>query len=106
MNKGIFSILFSGLVNRGDSFRRRHNRSNSVFPTTSASAVLDQQNQERLEQIANKQTASNSTPTESSVITYNVSVIGATGVGKTSLISQFMTSECINPYDRDRGKFF
>lgn len=90
-------------MNRGDSFRRRHNRSNSVFPTTSGSAVLDQQNQKRLEQIANKQTTSNST--ESSVITYNVSVIGATGVGKTSLISQFMTSECINPYDRERGKF-
>jgi len=33
-------------------------------------------------------------------------MIGAQGVGKTALVSQFMTSECINAYDRQRGKWF
>jgi len=31
-------------------------------------------------------------------------MLGARGVGKTALISQFMTSECINAYDRQKGK--
>ncbi|KAG7295845.1 hypothetical protein JYU34_020928 [Plutella xylostella] len=29
-------------------------------------------------------------------------MVGAPGVGKTALISQFQTSECINAYDRQR----
>ncbi|KAF4520814.1 hypothetical protein B566_EDAN002392 [Ephemera danica] len=34
--------------------------------------------------------------------TYSVALLGAPGVGKTALVSQFMTSECINAYDRQR----
>ena len=30
---------------------------------------------------------------------FRVAIIGATGVGKTALINQFETSECINAYD-------
>uniref|UniRef100_A0A6P7GCW3 GTP-binding protein GEM-like n=1 Tax=Diabrotica virgifera virgifera TaxID=50390 RepID=A0A6P7GCW3_DIAVI len=37
------------------------------------------------------------------VSSYVVSLLGAQGVGKTALISQFMTSECINAYDRQKG---
>ncbi|KAK7590094.1 hypothetical protein V9T40_001707 [Parthenolecanium corni] len=92
----------TSLVNRGDSFRRRHNRSNSVFPSSTGSLV-DEQQQEVLEQICNEQVTHSP---DNTTCTYNVSVTGTTGVGKTSLISQFMTSECINPYDRDRGKLF
>ena len=97
--------MFAGLVNRGDSFRRRHNRSNSVFPSGSGeeTSLLNEKQKETLEQLACKESAANAA--DSSNMTYNVSVIGATGVGKTSLISQFMTSECINPYDRDRGTY-
>lgn len=36
------------------------------------------------------------------VISYDVAILGARRVGKTGLISQFMTSECINAYDRQR----
>lgn len=39
------------------------------------------------------------------VINYTVALLGTQGVGKTALISQFMTSECINAYDRQKGKF-
>lgn len=37
------------------------------------------------------------------VQTYTVALLGAQGVGKTALISQFMTSECINAYDGQKG---
>jgi len=76
-------VLSIGVVNRGDSFRRRRSRSNSLAPA-------DQENEER-----------RAPPKE--VISYNVAMLGARGVGKTALISQFMTSECINAYDRQRG---
>lgn len=32
-------------------------------------------------------------------------MLGAPGVGKTALVSQFMTSECINAYDRQTNDF-
>lgn len=96
----VINFFFAGLVNRGDSFRRRHSRSNSVFPNSTSNA--DRHQKEMLERLA-KESASN---VESTAVTYDVSVIGATGVGKTSLISQFMTSECINPYDRERGEYY
>ena len=104
--------LFAGLVNRGDSFRRRHNRSNSVFPFGTGGGgsednnYINEKQKEALEQLAHQreEVVANS-PDSCNLSSYNVSVIGATGVGKTSLISQFMTSECINPYDRDRGTY-
>ncbi|EZA47202.1 hypothetical protein X777_16464, partial [Ooceraea biroi] len=70
----------TGVVNRGDSFRRRRSRSNSLAPA-------EQENEER-----------RAPPKE--VISYTVAMLGARGVGKTAL----MTSECINAYDRQRGK--
>lgn len=78
-----FSLTSKGVVNRGDSFRRRRSRSNSLAPA-------DQENEERRR----------APPKE--VISYTVAMLGARGVGKTALISQFMTSECINAYDRQR----
>ncbi|XP_011049720.1 PREDICTED: GTP-binding protein RAD [Acromyrmex echinatior] len=77
-----FSLTSKGVVNRGDSFRRRRSRSNSLAPA-------DQQNEER--RLPPKEVAS-----------HNVAMLGTRGVGKTALISQFMTSECINAYDRQR----
>ena len=35
---------------------------------------------------------------------HRVAMIGARGVGKSSIVSQFMTSEGINAYDRQNGK--
>ncbi|CAG9836587.1 unnamed protein product [Diabrotica balteata] len=77
-----------GIVNRGDSFRRRRSRSNSLIPPSiggTPSPVLDMPDQNLSE-----------------VLSYVVSLLGAQGVGKTALISQFMTSECINAYDRQK----
>lgn len=74
----------TGVVNRGDSFRRRRSRSNSLAPAEQESEVR------------------RAPPKE--VTSHNVAMLGARGVGKTALISQFMTSECINAYDRQRGE--
>lgn len=38
------------------------------------------------------------------VTSYTVALLGAQGVGKSALLSQFMTSECINAYERPKGK--
>jgi len=39
------------------------------------------------------------------VTNYRVAMIGARGVGKAALVSQFRTSESINAYDRQNGEF-
>lgn len=36
---------------------------------------------------------------------YRVVLLGDSGVGKTALVSQFMTSEYMNTYDASLGKF-
>ncbi|XP_061714751.1 GTP-binding protein REM 1 [Cydia pomonella] len=69
-----------GIVNRGDSFRRRRSRSGSLAPSPAQPE-----------------------PSERRVVAlHRVAMVGAPGVGKTALISQFQTSECINAYDRQR----
>ncbi|XP_017887707.1 GTP-binding protein RAD [Ceratina calcarata] len=78
-----FSLTSKGVVNRGDSFRRRRSRSNSLAPA-------DVENEDKRNLPAKD------------ITSYTVAMLGATGVGKTALISQFMTSECINAYDRQK----
>ncbi|XP_078048251.1 rad, Gem/Kir family member 3 [Augochlora pura] len=78
-----FSLTSKGIVNRGDSFRRRRSRSNSLAP-------------------ANSEAEEKNVAPAKEVSSYTVAMLGARGVGKTALISQFMTSECINAYDRQR----
>ena len=38
------------------------------------------------------------------LVNHRVAMIGTRGVGKAALVSQFMTSEGINAYDRQNGK--
>lgn len=87
-----FSFTSKGIVNRGDSFRRRRSRSNSLCPGPNGTALPpggEDPNQQP----------------PSDVISYTVALLGAHGVGKTALISQFLTSECINAYDRQKDSF-
>ncbi|GBP77665.1 hypothetical protein EVAR_57050_1 [Eumeta japonica] len=67
------------IVNRGDSFRRRRSRSGSLAASPAPPEP------------------------ERRPVCHRVAMVGAPGVGKTALISQFQTSECINAYDRQRG---
>lgn len=70
-----------GVINRGDSFRRRRSRSNSLAPT---SPMKDE-----------KLVPTATGPVDS----YMVMMLGGSGVGKAALTSQFRTSECINAYE-------
>ncbi|XP_065211874.1 GTP-binding protein GEM [Planococcus citri] len=99
-----FSFTTKGLVNRGDSFRKRHGRSNSIFPNNEPSLTAKHKHKQQTSNDPSSVSPEAVAADSSSVLTYNVSVMGAAGVGKTSLVSQFMTSEGINPYDRDRDE--
>ena len=112
-----------GVVNRGDSFRRRRSRSNSLAPgqhdstgdvsggknRTQQPPLQQQQQQQQQQQTAIQQSSPPASdrlcpaPAPGVVKTYRVAVIGAHGVGKSALIAQFMTSDCINAYDRVRN---
>lgn len=72
-----------GVINRGDSFRRRRSRSNSLAPTSPMSYQ------------APAEAPTRNGPVDS----YRVYMLGAPEVGKNALISQFQTSECINAYE-------
>lgn len=54
---------------------------------------------------ADKEAAEERRAPPKEVASHTVAMLGTRGVGKTALISQFMTSECINAYDRQRGEF-
>ena len=84
----MYGYSSAGLVNRGDSFRKKRSRSNSLAPAEGEA----------------EETSKASPPKD--VMSYNVAVLGARGVGKSALVSQFMSSEGINAYDhvRQRGE--
>ncbi|CAG7835631.1 unnamed protein product, partial [Allacma fusca] len=120
--------LLIRIVNRGDSFRRRRSRSNSLIPTPTTpepqrngpftsedglllpSNVCGDSSSSRSPMPSPKSpmrpSSTMASPTaghgDHDVNGHRVSMLGARGVGKTALISQFMTSECINAYDHDR----
>ena len=137
----------TGVVNRGDSFRRRRSRSNSLAPqlqqhdggdaagislrngncstesglgTSSSSASACAAAAAIAATAALTASASVPSPASSAdardgpyrddgdqpgnVRSYKSAMIGAHGVGKSALVGQFMTSECINAYyDRVRN---
>uniref|UniRef100_T1H293 Uncharacterized protein n=1 Tax=Megaselia scalaris TaxID=36166 RepID=T1H293_MEGSC len=74
------------IINRGDSFRRRRSRSNSLAPV----------NPVNLYQKAKEE---NHSSNHIQVENYIVQMLGSVGVGKAALVSQFKTSDCINAYD-------
>ncbi|XP_061398044.1 uncharacterized protein LOC133333769, partial [Musca vetustissima] len=88
-----FSASKGGIINRGDSFRRRRSRSNSLAPVSpihprigALAGCTDMDMQEGVN-------------TPAPVDVYHVEMLGAAGSGKQSLVSQFRTSDCINAYD-------
>lgn len=81
-----FSVTSKGVVNLGDFVRAR---SPSVTSDESSSGV-EQDFRERLPSVESTTLSVPAPP-----IRYNVLLLGAEGVGKTSLIAQFTTSECL-----------
>ncbi|XP_045455808.1 uncharacterized protein LOC123665565 [Melitaea cinxia] len=90
-----FSITGKGVINRGDSLRSRRSRSNtSVASSASSTEAVTRAS-------APCSLASSRIIWDSSagLSTYRVLVLGAPGVGKSSLVGQFMTSEYLHAYD-------
>lgn len=77
-----------GIINRGDSFRRKRSRSNSLANSP----------------MSPNQSPSMSQSSRSFVTSYRVHMLGGPGVGKTALLEQFSTSENIDAYD-DKGLY-
>uniref|UniRef100_A0A0P6DKV1 Ras-related protein Rab-44 n=1 Tax=Daphnia magna TaxID=35525 RepID=A0A0P6DKV1_9CRUS len=119
-----FDLTRKGVVNRGDSFRRRRSRSNSLAPGTvqhdSTGDVTKNYRAapgngssggastgENVQAIGTDQRSSHQQQHHhqhhSDVRTYRVAIIGSHGVGKSAMVGQFMSSDCINAYDRIRN---
>jgi len=107
--------VLTGIINRGDSFRRRRSRSNSLAPvspmhTRNAMAGLNGGggggSSQGLGNVYNGGGSNSNGFGESHgqenhqpVEFYRVEMLGSAGVGKQALVSQFRTSDCINAYD-------
>ncbi|XP_025831617.1 uncharacterized protein LOC108734398 isoform X2 [Agrilus planipennis] len=99
-----FSITGKGIVNRGDSLKSRRSRSNNSVASSNSST----------EQLPTAVSATGSCRTSASCslassresstsapgpTPYKVLMLGGPAVGKSSLVSQFMTSEYLHAYD-------
>uniref|UniRef100_A0A1A9W2F8 GTP-binding protein REM 1 n=1 Tax=Glossina brevipalpis TaxID=37001 RepID=A0A1A9W2F8_9MUSC len=100
-----FSITGKGVVNRGDSLRSRRSRSNnSVASSNSSNELLTTIRIPAGNSTRNSANCSLVSSRESSTSNpgngpYRVLMLGAPAVGKSSLVSQFMTSEYLHAYD-------
>ncbi|KRG04658.1 uncharacterized protein Dmoj_GI20491, isoform F [Drosophila mojavensis] len=114
-----FSITGKGVVNRGDSLKSRRSRSNnSVASSNSSTEHLTAQQQQQQQQLLQLQQGQQQLPAPSSTSArtslassresstsnpgngpYRVLMLGGPAVGKSSLVSQFMTSEYLHAYD-------
>ncbi|XP_076280448.1 uncharacterized protein LOC143209094 isoform X3 [Lasioglossum baleicum] len=96
-----FSITAKGVVNRGDSLKSRRSRSNnSVASSNSSTEHLtasypgSARNSAAGSLASSRESSASQGPTP-----YHVLMLGAPAVGKSSLVSQFMTSEYLHAYD-------
>lgn len=108
-----FSTTGKGIINRGDSLKSRRYRSNtSVASSNSSNEQLQLNNspaagvQMFLDSARNSASCSLASSRESSqsippptILPYRVIMFGDSAVGKSSLVSQFMTSEYLHAYD-------
>ncbi|XP_008205042.2 uncharacterized protein LOC100119620 isoform X2 [Nasonia vitripennis] len=95
-----FSITHKGVVNRGDSIISRRSRSNTSVNSSRNSNVSGERSPFEGSCCSGQGVAADSTESEGEEVTkYRVVLLGDSGVGKTALVSQFMTSEYMNTYD-------
>ncbi|XP_055838703.1 bromodomain-containing protein DDB_G0270170 isoform X2 [Episyrphus balteatus] len=100
-----FSITGKGVVNRGDSLKSRRSRSNnSVASSNSSTEHLTATQIPAPSSARTSATCSLASSRESSTSNpgsgpYRVLMLGGSAVGKSSLVSQFMTSEYLHAYD-------
>ncbi|XP_073967493.1 uncharacterized protein [Choristoneura fumiferana] len=87
-----FSITGKGVVNRGDSLRSRRSRSNTSVASSASST-------EAVNRASAPCSLASSRDSSAGLSAYRVLVLGGPGVGKSSLVGQFMTSEYLHAYD-------
>ncbi|CAG9571046.1 unnamed protein product [Danaus chrysippus] len=87
-----FSITGKGVVNRGDSLRSRRSRSNTSVASSASST-------EAVTRASAPCSLASSRDSSAGLSSYRVVVLGGPGVGKSSLVGQFMTSDYLHAYD-------
>ena len=100
-----FSITPRGIVNEGDFFVDK--LANSIVPAGSVGSDLDQgarSPRSRASSFNSQGSPALSAASSCDTSTYRVLVLGSTGVGKTALIQQFMTSEYMGAQNTSFGK--
>ncbi|XP_028038819.1 uncharacterized protein LOC114249434 [Bombyx mandarina] len=90
-----FSITGKGVVNRGDSLRSRRSRSNTSVASSASSTEVAKRASAPCSLASSRYLWDSSAGLSS----YRVLVLGGPGVGKSSLVGQFMTSEYLHAYD-------
>lgn len=96
-----FSISGKGIVNRGDSLKSRRSRSNNSVASSNSSTehLTASYPGSARNSAANSLASSRESSASQGPAPYRVLMLGATAVGKSSLVSQFMTSEYLHAYD-------
>ena len=97
-----FVTSSKGIINRGDSFRLRSASSNCSLTSIASSPG----GYKRCLSLASQDTSSpnSSLDNEQDPPTYRILILGGAGVGKSTLISQFMTSEYLGNMDSSIGR--
>ncbi|XP_058458456.1 uncharacterized protein LOC131435017 isoform X1 [Malaya genurostris] len=97
-----FSITGKGVVNRGDSLKSRRSKSNTSVASSNSSTEhltavgAGSARTSATCSLASSRESSTSNPASGP---YKVLMLGGAAVGKSSLVSQFMTSEYLHAYD-------
>lgn len=98
-----FSITGKGVVNRGDSLKSRRSRSNTSVASSNSStehiAGVQQAASTRTSAPCSLASSRESSTSNPGPLPYRVLMLGGPAVGKSSLVSQFMTSEYLHAYD-------
>ncbi|XP_058838177.1 uncharacterized protein LOC131693922 isoform X1 [Topomyia yanbarensis] len=97
-----FSITGKGVINRGDSLKSRRSKSNNSVASSNSSTEhltavgAGSARTSATCSLASSRESSTSNPASGP---YKVLMLGGAAVGKSSLVSQFMTSEYLHAYD-------
>ncbi|XP_031789421.1 probable serine/threonine-protein kinase nek3 isoform X3 [Nasonia vitripennis] len=96
-----FSITTKGVVNRGDSLKSRRSRSNNSVASSNSSTehLTASYPGSARNSAAGSLASSRESSASQGPAPYRVLMLGASAVGKSSLVSQFMTSEYLHAYD-------
>ena len=100
-----FKTTSKGVVNHGDIIKK--SSANSLMSTGSAVTDGEKKEKQRTVSVASAESGGGASGASSTVPSYfRVVVLGSTGVGKTALTRQFMTSESAGPYEVHTREYY